>query len=586
MTLTVLFESLLHTSLYGLPVFGILWLARPFVRRGLGNPWTSALWLVLLFKLLWLVPLPSSWSFFNLLMRPPAGTPSWQTKVSLSDPPESASTPSTISGNLPSSNSTAADWIQSLVSMLWLVGASFFLLRLILQLKRASRLRSKSVWIPNCRLATLYENLPVSTGDVPCHVTHAVATPSVVGVFRPQILIPHSWLSQLNDLQLQQILLHELGHVRRLDVTVQGLWALACCLHWFNPFVWIAARLSRQDAELACDAWVLERLQKPEHSVYGSLLLQTLQLFRETPSSSPWIAAMAIQSSTLSQRIREIAAFRPHTFRRRIAGLLLLGGTVAILGTGPSSARENFPSETRSSPVTSPQSEEPTVTIEYKVLSAPVLQLQKLTADFHEIDPAVAASFKNSIANPSIALMGFFNKDQVQQILKTLNNTRGVDLLSAPRVTTKPDCTASISVIQAFRYPSSFRPNNSKTGKPIPVQYETRDLGITLKVTAGIPKLQTVDLDLLFEHSALLGFVKKGTSAAETDLLKLPPNNPDWNHVQPVFTTNKLKSNLQILSGHSAFLTLQPKDDPQMRYILIVTPIIQTPAPQKTASIY
>lgn len=43
---------------------------------------------------------------------------------------------------------------------------------------------------------------------------------------------------------------HELGHWRRRDLWTQALMQVAVVVHWFNPLVWLAARLARTDCEL------------------------------------------------------------------------------------------------------------------------------------------------------------------------------------------------------------------------------------------------------------------------------------------------------------------------------------------------
>ena len=63
---------------------------------------------------------------------------------------------------------------------------------------------------------------------------------------------------------MRYILAHENTHYRHGD----NLWVVvraACvCLHWYNPLVWLAACLSRQDGELACDERALEILGEEE----------------------------------------------------------------------------------------------------------------------------------------------------------------------------------------------------------------------------------------------------------------------------------------------------------------------------------
>src|SRR5678815_1788136 len=94
-----------------------------------------------------------------------------------------------------------------------------------------------------------------------------------------------------------------------------------------------------------------------------------------------------------------------------------------------------------------------------------------------------------------------------QLVIRALNQKKGVDLLSAPRVTTKSGQRAVIEIIREFRYPTEFDPPqipqtfNGTGGGSFPVTpttptaFETRNTGVTLEVEPVIgPDLYTIDL--------------------------------------------------------------------------------------------
>ncbi|MGX8698969.1 MAG: M56 family metallopeptidase, partial [bacterium] len=76
-----------------------------------------------------------------------------------------------------------------------------------------------------------------------------------------------------DEMRLTHVLAHELSHYRHGD----PIWALLRCvalaLHWYNPLVWWAAALSRQDSELCADAGALRRLGEEERESYGATLI-------------------------------------------------------------------------------------------------------------------------------------------------------------------------------------------------------------------------------------------------------------------------------------------------------------------------
>lgn len=70
------------------------------------------------------------------------------------------------------------------------------------------------------------------------------------------------------------VLCHENTHYIHRDHWWAFLRMVCFCLHWYNPFVWLAVYLSRQDGELACDEGVVERLEENQRIDYGNALLE------------------------------------------------------------------------------------------------------------------------------------------------------------------------------------------------------------------------------------------------------------------------------------------------------------------------
>ena len=56
------------------------------------------------------------------------------------------------------------------------------------------------------------------------------------------------------------------------------------------------------------------------------------------------------------------------------------------------------------------------------------------------------------------AIAGVFTDPQFQVVIRALNQKKGIDLLSSPRVTTKSGQRAVVEVIEEFRYPTEFQP--------------------------------------------------------------------------------------------------------------------------------
>lgn len=129
-------------------------------------------------------------------------------------------------------------------------------------------------------------------------------------------------------------------------------------------------------------------------------------------------------------------------------------------------------------------------------------------------------------------LSGIFSNLQFQAVIRALNQKKGVDLMAAPKVTTKNGQKATINISRVFPYPEAFQPPQvpQSTGggqvnvggvvqeqDPIvtpsfPIDFTTRQLGVSLEVEPQIgPDGYTIDLSLSPEVVDFDGFVNYGS---------------------------------------------------------------------------
>ena len=78
-----------------------------------------------------------------------------------------------------------------------------------------------------------------------------------LGFLNPAILIPRALLDTLSDSELEHVVLHELGHLRRWDDWTNLAQKLIEAILPIQPAVyWIGHRMSIE-REMACDDWVI-----------------------------------------------------------------------------------------------------------------------------------------------------------------------------------------------------------------------------------------------------------------------------------------------------------------------------------------
>jgi general secretion pathway protein D len=183
-------------------------------------------------------------------------------------------------------------------------------------------------------------------------------------------------------------------------------------------------------------------------------------------------------------------------------------------------------------------------------------------------------------------LAGVFTDPQFQVVIRALNQKKGVDLLSAPKVTTKSGQRALIEIVREFRYPTTFTPPQvpSITGgvggtgtvsievvtPTTPQSFETRNTGVTLEVEPVVgPDGQTIDLNLVPQVVEFEGFINYGSP-----IFGVNPNLVSGTTVpqvlltqnvinQPVFSTRKVTTNVSVWDGQTVVLGGLMREDVQ-----------------------
>ncbi|MCI0539799.1 MAG: hypothetical protein L0Z50_31715, partial [Verrucomicrobiales bacterium] len=216
--------------------------------------------------------------------------------------------------------------------VLWLCGAGFLLLRLLICQAGLIFLKFKNRPVDDNALqdalGSLSRQLQI-TRRVTLLLSDRRAIPMTWGILRPHILLPVEACEWPADRQ-KAVLLHELAHIRRKDCLTQLLVQLPCALHWFNPLVWVAAWRIEVERERACDDFVLScGFGAPDYAEHVLSIGSTL---KESFTASTASVAMA-RPRGLESRLRSIldATLNRALPRRSILILCLIGFAAALL---------------------------------------------------------------------------------------------------------------------------------------------------------------------------------------------------------------------------------------------------------------
>ena len=300
-----LFLLILNMSLTGAFVIAAICLARLPLRRA-PKIVSYGLWAVAGFRLVFPLSIESFFSLipFNAQPIPPdigmQAVPRIDSGILLLNDMVSASLPAAAPQN---SVNPLQIWI-AIGALLWLLGALAMLVYGVL---------SYAVLRRKLRDAVLAESN--------IYETENIKSPFVLGIFSPRIYLPVGLSAQ----ERRYILLHEQTHIRRRDHIVKFAAYFILCLHWFNPFAWLAFLLMGADMEMSCDERVLKEMGGETKKEYSMSLL-SLATERRIIGGSP----LAFGEGGVKERIKNVL-----NFKRPSRGILVAAvAFAAVLGAG------------------------------------------------------------------------------------------------------------------------------------------------------------------------------------------------------------------------------------------------------------
>ena len=140
---------------------------------------------------------------------------------------------------------------------------------------------------------------------IPVYVSDAVATPCLFGLLHPAVYLTEEVFG--DPRVLRHVLSHEITHCRHRDPVWAALRCLCLAVHWFNPLVWLAAKLSLQDCELACDEGSIRRLGEDARTDYGKALISLTCSKRNVAALYVTATTMVGSKKSIRERIERIA---------------------------------------------------------------------------------------------------------------------------------------------------------------------------------------------------------------------------------------------------------------------------------------
>lgn len=196
--------------------------------------------------------------------------------------------------------------IMAVLGIVWLIGVALLLTYTCVSFIRVRRQVREAV--------THEENIMLCD---------RIATPFILGIFRPRIYLP----SSMNEADMEYVIAHEKAHLKRHDHLWKPLGFILLAVYWFNPLIWTAYVLLCRDIELACDEKVIKALGEENKRSYSTALLNC-SAPRRTLAACP----LAFGEVGVKKRIKAVLNYKkPAFWVIIIAAIVCIASAVCFL---------------------------------------------------------------------------------------------------------------------------------------------------------------------------------------------------------------------------------------------------------------
>ena len=267
-----LFKALLITSLAGSVLAVVISLLRPITKKLFGYSWHYYIWLCVLFVML----MPVRFNV-NTTPAPNIATQTVQTQQTVvSEQPETTEnivqTAPIQKPQLLQKATVIWDRIiynrMNILAYVWLIGAIALMLLNVVRYVRLNIKIRKNGEVISCPETRAYTDRRINV-----RVWENVASPFMIGIFRPTLILPKT---ELSEEQLHNILRHEMTHFKRHDILYKWFAEFVKCVHWFNPISWYVSKQIASECEISCDMSVTKNMTDSEEMSYVSTILSLL----------------------------------------------------------------------------------------------------------------------------------------------------------------------------------------------------------------------------------------------------------------------------------------------------------------------
>ncbi len=218
-----------------------------------------------------------------------------------------------VSEDIIGDESDSSGKIKKTATLLWCLGVAFTLTYSVISLL--------------CLKKKLVGAIKLSNNIYLCDY---IGIPFVIGIFKPNIYLP----SSIGGEEKEYIILHEQIHIKRGDHIFRLFAFIALALHWFNPLVWLAYKMSGVDMEMSCDEAVIKKLGANIRAAYSTSLLGFSTGRRHINGM-----LLAFGEINVKDRIINIMKFKKPAIITSIVTVMVVVVLIVVMGSNPKAGK-------------------------------------------------------------------------------------------------------------------------------------------------------------------------------------------------------------------------------------------------------
>lgn len=329
-------------SILAVAIFGV----RILIKGRLNPIFIYLLWIVMMFKLIIPYGPESNISLYNLMDF--KGNEIISSEVLKEDKLEEIenikdSRYLEITHNISGKETNEKDYVENsilkakvldkLLFSIWICGVIFFTFKIIISALKIKKLIYLGNKIRDEKIEDLLVNLKKRLkikNNVQIVFTEEINSPAIYGIVNTKLFLNKDLIKNASDNELRYILLHELCHLKRNDILVSKLINLMKVIYWFNPIIIISLNTMQSDCEVACDAKVLNFIDKKENLNYGKTIINILS-YSNSKATSLGTIGMAFNKKMIKERISMIGKNKKFGLKSIVLGGVVVLG-VSIIG--------------------------------------------------------------------------------------------------------------------------------------------------------------------------------------------------------------------------------------------------------------